>query len=479
MKTRIAKWALALLLASALALPALAHGDKSHDDDDAEAIELSGVSLPENPTYHEHVRPIIEASCAGCHSDGQIAGYAPFTSAEDVVWAASDIRFHVVSRLMPPWMPSRANLPLKHDRSLSDQEIATIAAWADDGAPLGDPQAYAPAATDGFEAVEVRADLVLQLDEAYTPADDVLDDYRCFAFPLEIDAPQFITGYEFIPDVVEMAHHNIVYLFDERAKSAIQRRNGADGRPGWSCYGGAGIAAEGEGIGGWAPGTSPALFPRGTGFLIKPGQQIVMQMHYNVWTTREPDRSRIKLQLESAESELARLVDFSLAAPVEIPCPAGIEGPQCEREAAIQRVGELYGEDARYTPDWLLRECSQSLETYADNSGEQATGYCDYPIEGALTVLGVSGHMHELGRSFRLELNPESESPQMLLDIPRWDFHWQDLYHFVEPLEFARGDVLRMTCVWDNTLSAAPRYVVWGEGTSDEMCFGSLLALAP
>ena len=59
------------------------------------------------------------------------------------------------------------------------------------------------------------------------------------------------------------------------------------------------------------------------------------------------------------------------------------------------------------------------------------------------------------------------------------DFHWQGQYLFVEPLQIARGDVLRMSCVWDNSLSDDPRYVVWGEGTSDEMCFGTLLALKP
>ena len=168
-----------------------------------------------------------------------------------------------------------------------------------------------------------------------------------------------------------------------------------------------------------------------------------MQMHYNLWTTRQPDRSRIRLQLASAESELAELIDFPLAAPVEIPCPTGFEGPQCERAAAINQVAELYGEDARYTPDWLLRECGQRLADYAENTGEAAIGYCDYPISGGLTVLGVSGHMHELGRRFRLELNPESEAPQMLLDIPRWDFHWQDQYYFRRAAEtVSNGDVL-------------------------------------
>lgn len=466
-----------VLIISGLAV--LAHGDEEHDEDKTKAAAISDVAVPENPNYHAHVRPIIEASCNACHSAGQIAAYAPFENPDDVVWAADDIRFHVVNGIMPPWMPSRQNLPLKRDRSLSDIEIATIAAWVDAGAPLGDPADYKPAPTDSFDFVEIRADLTLQLDQPYVPAEDALDDYRCFAFKLNIDAPQFITGYEFIPDVAEMAHHNILYLFDEEADGLIQRRNYADGRPGWSCYGGPGLSIGGEGIGGWAPGASPVLFPQGAGFLIRPGQQLVVEMHYNLWTVRQPDQSRIILQLESAESELAELMNISLAAPVEIPCPAGLEGPQCKRESAIERVAELYGEDARYTPDYLLYECGQSLADYANNSGEQAIGHCDFPVTRSITLYSVSGHMHELGRSFRMELNPDSDESALLLDIPRWDFHWQGEYFFEEPLRVARGDILRMTCTWDNSLSDDPRYVVWGEGTSDEMCFGSVLALKP
>ena len=113
--------------------------------------------------------------------------------------------------------------------------------------------------------------------------------------------------------------------------------------------GGPGISTGGEGIGGWAPGASPVLFPQGAGFLIQPGQQIVVEMHYNLWTTREPDRSQVILQLESAESEYAELLELPLVAPVEIPCPAGVTGPQCEREAAIERVARtLWGRRALY-----------------------------------------------------------------------------------------------------------------------------------
>ncbi len=466
------------LLIFASSLPTLAHGEEERDDD-TKAVDISQVAVPQNPTFHEHVRPIIESACAACHSEGQIAAYAPFTEAEEVVAAAEDIRFHVVNGIMPPWMPSRENLPLKRDRSLSDSEIATIAAWADDGAPLGDPDDYAPAPTEGVGLVEIRADLTLQLDEPYLPNADLLDDYRCFAYPLDIDAPQFITGYDIVPEALEMAHHALVYVLEASAWTLAEAKASEDGKPGWQCYGGPGLRQRARSIGGWTPGAFGVELPPGGGHRIEPSQFIVLQMHYNLWTTRQPDNTRILLQLADGAAELDELTIMSLAAPVEIPCPAGVEGPQCEREAALQRVGELYGDFASRFPNNLLRICSQTVADYADNKGERSIGQCDFPLRNDATLYGVLGHMHELGRSFRLELNPDSEDSLLLLGIPRWDFHWQGQYQFAQPIIVERGDVLRMTCTWDNSLSDDPRYVVWGEGTSDEMCFGTLLALKP
>ena len=454
-----------------------AHGDEDHADDDALAPVVAELDLPEQLTYHEHVRRIIEANCVACHSDGQIAAYAPLTSTDEVALAAEDIKFHVVNAYMPPWPPSRAGLPLRNERRLADADTAIIAAWVDAGAALGDAEAYVPAATDGMQFPEIRADLTLQLDEPYSPAADLLDDYRCFALPLELSEPMFIVGYEFRPDVAEMAHHAIFYVLDASSQRAIQQRDAADGKPGWPCYGGIGIRGRHASFGGWVPGAMPVRFPAGTGFRIESGQQIVLQMHYNLSINHQPDLSQIILELESADRELAEIMVLSMSAPVEIPCPTGVEAPQCERQAAIKRVGDLYGDSARRTPDALLRGCGQNLATYVDNTGEAAYGSCDAPVRNALTIFDALGHMHELGSSFRLELNPDEADALVLLDIPRWDFHWQGNYQFAEPVQVARGDVLRMTCRWDNRLSDEPRYVVWGEGTTDEMCFGSFMAL--
>jgi hypothetical protein len=72
-------------------------------------------------------------------------------------------------------------------------------------------------------------------------------------------------------------------------------------------------------------------------------------------------------------------------------------------------------------------------------------------------------------------LHPEGPEVQILLDIPAWDFHWQGSYLYETPIPVRAGDAVRISCVWDNTQETPPRYILWGEGTQDEMCLGALL----
>ncbi len=453
----------------------------AHDDGDPadhhDEVDVSEAVVPEYPTYYEHVKPILELHCTACHSEGQIAGDIPLDTLESAVNGASDIAFNVSIGYMPPWMPSDLSLPMQHDRSLTDSEIATLMAWSDDFAPEGDPADYTSPA-DRFAMIEVREDMILQSEEPYEPDETVQDDYRCFAFQMELDEPQYLVAYEFLPDVMEMAHHGIIYKVNETALRGVERRNGEDGRPGWSCYGGVGLSVgDDEMIGTWTPGTLPVAFPEDTGYKIEDGDFLIIQMHYNLAITRQPDSTMVKLQF--ADEPVRELMTIQLTAPVEIPCPSDIDGPECDRVNALTRIDNLYGDGLRYFPDSLLRGCDQTLNDYAENTGEHAIGSCDTTAPIPLTLYGVFGHMHELGRSFHLEVNPDSDDSVMLLDIPIWDFHWQDRYQFVEPFQINRGDVVRITCSWDNTLSENPRYVVWGEGTEDEMCFATLTALVP
>lgn len=85
------------------------------------------------------------------------------------------------------------------------------------------------------------------------------------------------------------------------------------------------------------------------------------------------------------------------------------------------------------------------------------------PLQVGLRVWGLMPHMHQLGRSGRVEA-----AGQCLINIPKWDFHWQQMYFFdSSSVYLPAGSVVKYTCTWDNTTANTIR---WGEGTADEMC---------
>ncbi|MCZ7681118.1 MAG: hypothetical protein M5U28_20965 [Sandaracinaceae bacterium] len=83
-------------------------------------------------------------------------------------------------------------------------------------------------------------------------------------------------------------------------------------------------------------------------------------------------------------------------------------------------------------------------------------------------VFGVLPHMHTLGRTISLEILRGGTTPECLIDVPRWDFHWQMAYWLTRPVTVTADDSARITCTFDTrTRSDTTRF---GEGTEDEMC---------
>ena len=99
-----------------------------------------------------------------------------------------------------------------------------------------------------------------------------------------------------------------------------------------------------------------------------------------------------------------------------------------------------------------------------------------------ITVYNAGLHMHQLGKSAKLELAREGGDTDCLLQIDDWDFNWQGDYTFQDPMKMGSGDQLNIDCAWDNSMlnqpmvdgtPLPPKNVNWGEGTSDEMCLGT------
>jgi hypothetical protein len=201
-----------------------------------------------------------------------------------------------------------------------------------------------------------------------------------------------------------------------------------------------------------------------------------LQIHYHYSEPATPDRSILALQTAPASSNLPQVKVINPLAPVEIPCaPADQAAPLCDRNNALADDQRLYGAAGSFIEPGLLRSCGKTPEQMTANfTGTVATSSCDSRVPVSGNIIEVMGHMHTLGKSFRMVLDPDTPQQKVLLDIPTWNFDWQMVYQLKTPIHVDRGDTVRIECTWDRSLdpTRAPKYIVFAEGTEDEMCLG-------
>ena len=437
------------------------------------------------PSYTRTVAPLIAEKCAGCHRLGGIAPFRLDTAASAKKHAAL-IAAAVSGRVMPPWPPGPASPAYvgQGERTLTAAQRAAIVAWARAGGPVDGPAPPTPpVTTPSPRAGETQVELPLPAVYTAAAKGGATDDYRCFLLDPGLTTDAFVTSARIVPGAARVVHHVILFRVDPAQVGEAQRLDRAGSGLGWPCFGGTGIAVRGAGdlgdapwVSAWAPGWGAGRLPDGTGVALTAGSRIVMQVHYNLLNGKAADRSRAVLTLAPATAGLKPLETVLLPAPVELACARRELGPLCNRDAALAEMQRKYGAQASYTPLWLLVLCRGD----AVHIRPSATTSCDRRLARPTTIHVAAGHMHLLGVSIRVELNPGTARRRVLLDIPRWDFQWQNGYQLTQPVMAGAGDVLRVTCRHDvgkrlrgeDGIPRTPRYVTWGEGTTDEMCLG-------
>jgi hypothetical protein len=342
--------------------------------------------------------------------------------------------------------------------------LAAVAAFG-----IASPRAQAPAPVT----------VTVGLSKPYLPkaAAGGKDDYRCFLLDPKLDRDMFLTHARFQPGVAAIVHHIILFrVLPEQVAAAVALDRRAAGA-GWRCFGGTGLDDLARGaalltdagwVAAWAPSRSSARLPEGVGVPIVKGSRLVMQVHYSLYARPRPDRTRAVLSLvPQAGSSIEPLRTMLLPAPVELACLPGERGRLCDRDAALADLVKRHGPQASFVTAGLLAFCG--LDPGAPQPATVTS--CRLRFDEPLTIQAAAGHMHLLGKSLTLELNGRT-----LLSIPRWDFHDQRMYVLSPPVDVAAGDLLRVTCEHDQRLrhDGPPRYVLWGEGTSDEMRLGVL-----
>lgn len=287
------------------------------------------------------------------------------------------------------------------------------------------------------------ADRVGKVSGAYTPNDQVSDDYRCFMMDLAFEEDTFITGIDVQPDNRQLVHHANLFLIPPAFAARVEQLEASEETGGYRCYGDAGISNTNL-IGAWVPGAQPIFLPTDTAIVIPKGSRVVLQTHFNtVYAPTAPVAPEVHM-FTQAQPPLKRARAMPIA-------HLTFEVPPGEKESSHSII---------------VRNVSNK----------------------PWTVIGTAAHLHELATKVKVEVLRTDGSRECILDIPRWDFNWQQEYRFLDDqwLEVKPNERVRLTCVFDNSpenqpiidgARRAPRPVRWGGKTDDEMCLNFLVLL--
>lgn len=375
---------------------------------EAPAVRVDAV------TYHEHVAPIVQERCVGCHRPGQI-GPMELLTYDDVVGHAETVTEVVEQRRMPPWHADRRYGHFAENRRLTDDELATILGWHEQGMPEGEPQdGPAAGAADGDDTWLIEPDLIIEMpDVAEVPAAGVLP-YQYYVVPTGFEEDRWVKSAQAVAGNSEVVHHVIVYFI-------------APGRA--SFYSGDGdiqILA----IGG--PGEGVLELPDDVALRLPKGSELIFEMHYQPNGIAATDRSIVG-------------IEFAERRP--------------ERELRINMFGN---EDLDIPP-------------HAQHHAHRAS----FTFEKDAHIYALLPHMHWRGKSYQAWLETEEGGREILLSVPRYDFNWQTYYRFAEPLTVKAGTTIDSIAHWDNSANnlANPDpsvHVEYGLQTSEEMMYGFL-----
>jgi hypothetical protein len=376
-------------------------------------------------TWSDDVAAIVYNKCATCHHSG---GIAPFSlmSYDEVAPMASAMHNAITEDHMPPWPPDNNYQQYAHARSLSPSEKTTLLDWLTNGFPEGNQANTPPPPVFNPGAILGAGDLTVQIPTYMSKAQGGMDDYVCFSIPSGLMQNRTVRAMEIIPGNREIVHHALVYI-DVNGNYQTDTVGGDCGGP-----------QDGVLIGGYTPGATPLVFPSGTGFKLgmelPVGSNIVLALHYPEGSYGEFDSTKVVFHFY----------------------PPGETG-----------IRDVYA--APVLQNWML--------SLPPNQVTSATA--QYPPSGGLpidiSVLSVFPHMHLLGKTMKAYAIPPVGDTVKFVNVPHWDFHWQDFYFFRHVQKAPAGSVIRGEAVYDNTVnnehnpSNPPVHVFAGESTTDEM----------
>ncbi len=378
-------------------------------------------------TWSQHIAPILYANCTKCHHPGGAGHFSLLTFADAHTYGFL-MEQQTAAGTMPPWTPDENYKHFAHERVLPQADIDKISQWVAGGRMQGDV-ALAPTQPTYTNASSLgTVDLTVRIP-TYTVTSNS-DVYRNFPITTNIPAGRYVTAIEVIPGNTHIVHHVLVFQDSTNVPAQL---DAAQTGPGYTNAGGSGSAAS-KLIIGWTPGSSPYYTPVSTGFRLAANTNIVVQVHYPAGSNGLTDSTRINFKLTTV--------------------------PQ--RDITVLPVLNH------------LQNINASINIPANTT---RTYYEQQVVPTNYTVLSAFPHMHLIGRTIKSWANKTTApfDTVRFVNIPDWDFHWQDTYVFPNAVKVPSGYKWQAVANYDNTSSnpdnpsTPPQNVTAGESTTDEM----------
>jgi hypothetical protein len=345
---------------------------------------------------------------------------------------ASKMKQMTSSQMMPPWFADPRFGHFSNDNSLSPEQIATIASWAEAGAQAGNAVDAPPAPhwTTGWNIPE--PDLVVQMPKAVMlPAHGDVE-YTYEIVPTGFTEDKWVQASEIRPTRRDHVHHAVVYIRPPNSKwlrsapigrpfSASDMTTGEDVRQA--------LFTDSDMLLVYAPGSSPDQWPDGMAKCIPVGSDLVFQMHYTTNGRAAIDQTSI--------------------------------GMVFAKQPPKQRVLTLQ-----------LANHSFVIPPEADNFRVEVFG----TLPNDATLLSFFPHMHLRGKRFQYDIVHPDGSIETLLRV-NYHFHWQMSYRLAEPRFLKAGTKLQAVAWFDNSRNNPhnpdpTQAVRWGGQTYEEMMVG-------
>jgi len=383
------------------------------------------------PTFTRDVAPILEKNCQVCHRPGEAGPFSMLTYEETRPWAAA-IRQAVKTRKMPPWFADAHYGKFSNATALTQEEIDTIAAWVEAGAPKGDPKDMPPPANflEGWQIG--KPDLVFELPRPFeVPASGVID-YQHVIVPTGFTKDTWLQAAEVRPTDRAVVHHIIAFIREPKSNWFKGQKAGeffiapqvkTKEEPDTS-------ALPSDFLVGYAPGQPAEILRPGQAKLIKAGSDIIFQIHYTPNGKPISDRTKLGLVL-AKEPPRERVLTLS----------------------ATNGTFKIPPGDPNYRVD------------------------ATFEVRTPVKLSGLHPHMHGRGKDFLYRVVYPNGESRVLLSVPHYNWHWQNWYNLEEPVLLPKGAKIECTAHFDNSPNnpdnADPtKEVAWGEQSWDEMMVG-------